>query len=180
MTSLECRTARRGLGPYRDGELPPTERSTLEAHLASCVVCAGMFADAQTLGGLLRLRADSIGEGLPPDFTARVMSALPAERSDLGAAWLRFWEARRPLLVGAAALTAVAAAVLVPLLVNGRSGRSNGAAENEAHIHRLAVQSPGAQPLVFQNDLGETVIWVVPEGASGGEAGAALPEDPKK
>ena len=26
-------------------------------------------------------------------------------------------------------------------------------------------ESPGARPLVFQNDLGETVIWVVPEAA---------------
>jgi anti-sigma factor RsiW len=180
MISVECRTARRGLGPYRDGELPQAERDELDVHLASCPGCTALAADAQTLGGLLRLRAEVLGEALPPDFSARVMAALPEERLGFIAVWLRFWRAKMPLVVGALAVAAAAAAVLVPLLVGGRSGRSSGAVENEAHIHRLAVQSPGAQPLVFQNDLGETVIWVVPEAASGAKANGPLPEDAKQ
>jgi anti-sigma factor RsiW len=176
MTSLECRTARRGMGPYRDGELPPAERLALEAHLAACPDCSASLADAQTLGGLLRLRAEALAEDLPPGFSARVLAALPVESPGLLAAWLRFWRARLPLVVGLLAAAAAVAAVLVPLIGGGRGARSSGAAENEAHIHRLAVQSPGAKPLVFQNDLGETVIWVVPEAASGAETGGSLPE----
>ncbi len=180
MIGLECKAAQRGLGPYRDDELPPDERSEFEAHLASCSGCAALVADAQTLGGLLRLRAEALGEELPTDFTARVMSALPAQRTDLLATWLRFWRERMAVTLGLLAAAAAVAAVLFPLLGGGHTGRSSGAAENEAHIHRLAVQSPGAQPLVFQNDLGETVIWVVPEAASSAGGDGSLPEDSKR
>jgi anti-sigma factor RsiW len=180
MISVECRTARGAMGPYRDGGLPAAERQEFEAHVNTCSDCALWLADAQALGGLLRLRADALSEDLPADFSARVMASLPPERQGPTAAWLRFWRARMPLLIGLLAAAAAVAAVMVPLLVGGRNVRASGAAENEAHIHRLAVQSPGAQPLVFQNDLGETVIWVVPEAASGTEAGGKLPEDPQR
>ncbi len=180
MVSVECRSARAAIGPYRDGELLPAERQEFEAHLKSCAECAARLADGQALGGLLRLRAEAVAEGLPADFSARVMAALPPERSDPISTLLRFLRARMPLLIGLLAAAAAVAAVLVPLLVGGHSARTSGAAENEAHIHRLAVQSPGAQPLVFQNDLGETVIWVVPEAATDSQPGGKLPEGPKR
>jgi anti-sigma factor RsiW len=175
MVSVECRNARRGMGSYRDGESSPAERLALEAHFAACPDCAARLADAQALGGLLRLHAEEMGKALPADFSARVMAALPVERPALAAGWQPFWRSKIRLLLGALAVATATAAVLIPLLVGGRTDRSSGA-ENEAHIHRLAVQSPGAQPLVFQNDLGETVIWVVPEAASGAETGGSLPE----
>jgi anti-sigma factor RsiW len=168
------------MGPYRDGELPSAERHELEAHMASCSDCSARLADAQALGGLLRLRAEAVADEMPADFSARVMAGLPSKGPGLRGAWARFWRAKMPLMIGLLAAAAAVAAVLVPLLVGGHQARTSGAVENEAHIHRLAVQSPGAQPLVFQNDLGETVIWVVPEAADGSEVGGALPEDPKR
>jgi hypothetical protein len=99
------------------------------------------------------------------------MAALPAESG-----WSRFWRTRRPWLIGLLAAGVAAAAVVGPLVFGDHNGRASSAPENEAHIHRLAVQSPGAQPLVFQNDLGETVVWVVPDEATGGEAPGATPD----
>ena len=167
MRHLDCREARDGLNRYRDGDMRPPEREELEAHLRACPRCAARKADAEAIGGLLRLRADAVAEqGLPPDFTQRVMAALPPQPVGPWAALARLFRRQRTLLIGALAMGAVAAAVLLPLV--GRRTRPPGgfrlgAAENEAHLHSIAIQSSGAQPVVFQNDLGQTVVWVVPD-----------------
>lgn len=157
MAGVDCGKARVALDAYRDGELAQEERGTLEAHLAACPDCAARLADRQALGGLLRLRAEALGGDLPDGFSARVMAALPPapKRFPVGL--------RGRLLLGFLAAAAVSAAVLLPLLGQPLPGARRSAAENEAHVHRLAVTGPGAQPLVFQNDLGETVVWVVPD-----------------
>ncbi len=154
---MECRQARVAIDPYRDGELAAAERAALEGHLASCPACASLLADRQALGGLLRLRAEAIGEELPAGFSARVLAALPPPRRRRASLGLP-----GKILVGLFAAGTVAAAVLLPVLGTSVRLHRAAAAENEAHIHRLSVSSPGAEPLVFQNDLGQTVVWVVP------------------
>ncbi|HUB06915.1 MAG TPA: zf-HC2 domain-containing protein [Myxococcales bacterium] len=157
MEAVECRRSRTQLDAYRDGELPETDRAALEAHLAACSACTAQLRDRQALGGLLRLRAEAVGEELPAGFSARVMAALPPARK-------RF-QLGMPgkILLGFLAAGAVAAAVLLPLLGQSVHVVRAGATENEAHIHRISVASPGAAPIVFQNDVGQTVVWVVPD-----------------
>ncbi len=175
MTNADCQHARVQLDRYRDGDLPAAEREAIDAHLRACPACAAREADARTLGALLRLRSDAVAErGLPADLAERVMGALPPAASGFWTALAGRLRGQRMLIVGALAVTAVAAAVLLPLL--GRQPRPPGglrlgAREDEAHIHSISVRSPGAQPVVFQNDLGQTVVWVVPDG-SAHDAGA--------
>jgi anti-sigma factor RsiW len=157
MSGLECQRARVAMDAARDGELPAADQLPLEEHLKGCDDCGAFLADRQALGGLLRLRAEAIGDELPSDFSARVMAALPA-------AVIR--PARRlafKLILGFLAAGAVAAAVLLPLVGRPVRPARGSAAENEAHVHRVSVTGSGVQPLVFQNDLGQTVVWVVPD-----------------
>ncbi|MHB8420430.1 MAG: anti-sigma factor family protein [Myxococcales bacterium] len=155
MVVADCQRVRSEIDPYRDGELPPVRREEVEGHLKSCPDCAAQLADRQALGGLLRLRAEVVGESLPSGFAERVLAALPllpASRRAVG---------RRGLLLGFLAAAAVTAAIVLPLVGQPLRRATRAAAENEAHIHRLSVTGTGPQPLVFQNDLGQTVVWMV-------------------
>lgn len=162
---LECNEVRSGLDDHRRGDLPAEDRAAVDWHLRGCAGCAAALADAQALGGLLRLRVDLLAEdGLPKDFTARVMAALPPSPTSLGARLARIWRERRSLLLGGLVLASLCAAVVLPLVLRrDRAGSSLASemAENEAHIHKLEVQSPDSHPVVFQNSEGRTVIWVV-------------------
>lgn len=169
----ECQKIAPRLGPYRDGEMAAADKGAVEAHLAACDACGARLADLQVLGGLLKLRADALGEELPAGFAARVMAALPPER----VSWLHeLFGHRKGLVLGMLAAAAAVAAVALPLVVRPPAGRDRDATENEAHVHRLTISGPPAKPLVFKDDLGETVVWVVPDpGAPGATAGQEAP-----
>ncbi len=166
LTNLPCGQARESLERFRDGDLPPPEATAVQAHLSVCPACAARLSDAATLGALLRLRAEAIGEGLPGGFSDAILAALPGRPRPFG--WF-FAGRRRNLILGAVALAAVAAAVALPL-VGGRMRRSAAvrlrAAEDEAHLRGAAIRRPEAKPVVFENDLGQTVVWVAPDAPS--------------
>lgn len=54
MRSTSCRTTRRDLAAYRDGELPMDRQLAVRAHLAGCPDCLADTQAVDRLGGLLR------------------------------------------------------------------------------------------------------------------------------
>ena len=76
---MRCWDARGLVGDYLDDDLEPRDRALLEAHLASCPTCPGLFA---SIGGVRaavgRLRdPDSV---VPPALAERVRAATRAAR----------------------------------------------------------------------------------------------------
>jgi anti-sigma factor RsiW len=75
-------TYREWLNLEIDGCLPPGQQAQMEAHLSSCPECRAEREKLRALGDLLRRSTIQV----PPDFSERVMAALPAAG----------WEARHP------------------------------------------------------------------------------------
>lgn len=75
-------TYREWLNLEIDGCLPPGQQAQMEAHLSSCPECRAEQEKMRALGDLLRRSTLQV----PPDFSERVMAALPAAG----------WESRHP------------------------------------------------------------------------------------
>jgi anti-sigma factor RsiW len=156
---MNCSEATNLLDQLRHDDLTSSLEKDVQTHLASCPACADRMRDDAALAVLLRQRSDEIAKELPAGFSARVMAALPpgeAHRIDYR---LRF----RVFALGALAIAAVAAAVILPLRFSQKSAAEAAslAAENEAQIHLLEVRSPETHPLVFKTGEGRTVIWMI-------------------
>lgn len=89
----DCRSAET-LYLYLEGELGPTERRELEAHLETCPACRGVLAERR----LLHEAFTSLPPlEVPPDFALSVMDRIP-EAAEAKARWLA------PLVAGTASL----------------------------------------------------------------------------
>lgn len=122
MRTENCREWRPSLGAYALGDLPPSERAALEAHLEGCAECRAELASLQPVARLLPL-ADPARFGQPAprppsDLGDRVAATIGAERE---ARTTR----RRQRRFGFALAGAAAAAVLAIVLFSG--GESGGA-----------------------------------------------------
>lgn len=72
---MNCEHSRQ-LSAYYDGELPPEECRSLEAHLAECAVCRTELAHLRTLSRLVAAAGESdIPEGLALRVHERIDSA---------------------------------------------------------------------------------------------------------
>ena len=159
-----CKTFLPMLSPYIDGELVPSERTTVERHLAACTDCTGRVADLRAESGLVRLGMEMLAD--EADFTGfsqKVMARITPERPPL---WERFKLAasemflyQRGGLVTAAATVAVV--VLAAILVL-RDGTPTGYANERVAVQEVTVEE-GAQvaPVVMSTDNGNTIIWLV-------------------
>jgi hypothetical protein len=82
MKSLSCRSVRRDLAAYRDGELTLDRQLAVRAHLAMCADCVAEAVSIEHVGGLLRhasaSRVDSMGETLA-SVHARVVAGVQAD-----------------------------------------------------------------------------------------------------
>ena len=85
--AIDCETAVRRLWDYLDNRLPAISHGEVEAHLATCVLCAPHFAFAQSMQRALAASASADQEN-PGDAIAaesrlreRVREALRADRS---------------------------------------------------------------------------------------------------
>lgn len=89
----DCRSAE-SFYLYLEGELGPTERHELEAHLETCPACRGVLAERR----LLHEAFTSLPPfEVPPDFALSVMDRLP-EPAEARPRWLA------PLVAGTASL----------------------------------------------------------------------------
>jgi len=86
MRARGCRTVRRQLSSYRDGELPVSEQIAVEAHVRACRACADAVAELDAIGALLRRSVPESGESLA-GLAATVVSRVKAEREQSLRGW---------------------------------------------------------------------------------------------
>jgi hypothetical protein len=144
------------------------------------------------VGALLREALDASASALPAGFSDRVMGEI-RDRSRS-----RVRVERRPSLLerldalfgswrwvalGGLAVAAAIATVVLPLVNANRvtpaplneAERESLRQENEAHIHRLSVESSGTHSVVMQTDEGRTVIWMISDSQFGADGGSESP-----
>ena len=73
---MSCDRTRPLLGPYRDGELSESDRSTVDGHLATCALCTSLAADQVRLTSHI---ANGARKDLPPGLAGQIKAALDAE-----------------------------------------------------------------------------------------------------
>jgi anti-sigma factor RsiW len=179
--SSECQKYLFQLSPYIDGELSPSERQTVDRHLAACPACAGRVADLRATSGLTRVGLEMLAEEADfSQFSQKVLAQLSPEKAPL---WERlgialselFTYQRRQLATGfAVALLAVLAAAGWLLQPSTPAGYGS---------ERVAVQSvntdQGAQvaPVVMKTQKGDAIIWLVnrPSTLQHPDSGAPVP-----
>lgn len=77
---MRCDEAGELIGAYRDEELTPAERRTLEAHLTACPACRGRLADEERVGRAIREQARHIASA---GLEGRVIATLAREKAEL-------------------------------------------------------------------------------------------------
>jgi anti-sigma factor RsiW len=185
-----CQRSTRDVLLYRDGELSPSEQEAFASHLPACSNCRARLEDAASLALLVRDAFEGSVGPLPAGFTERVMGeiqgaarspvATPRKQRPRVESPFRDW---RWVFLGGLALAAAVATVMLPMLANKRAVPSLASdpeqtllrEENEAHIHRLSVDSPDTHSVVLQTAEGRTVIWMISDTQFGADAGPDAP-----
>lgn len=181
MPSSECQKHLFQLSPYIDGELSPSERQTIDRHLAACPACAGRVADLRAASGLTRVGLEMLAEEADfSQFAQKVMARLSPEKAPL---WERLgiavselftyqrWQLATGLAVALLAVLAAAGWLLQPKTPAGYGSEL------------VAVQSvntdQGAQvaPVVMKTQKGDAIIWLVnrPNTLQAPDSGAPVP-----
>jgi hypothetical protein len=140
---------RERLCAYLDGELPPGERTEVEAHLAACAVCTALLADLTAVDGAVRSLPAEAPDGYFETFPSRVLARLgAASRAPVRPRRLPAWTW--------AAAAALLLAVVAPLTLRQRApgqvpgttqapGAPRPASEDQKH-ERDAPRTPVAAP----------------------------------
>ena len=187
-----CQRTARDVLLYRDGRLSPSEQGAFADHLPGCTSCRARLDDAMALDALLSEAFDLSTGQLPEHFADRVMmnsarhsparaaigkpSGTPGWLETLLTEWR--WFALGGLAVAAAVATVVLPAMRashdVPTPVS-EAEQEVLRQENEAHVHRLSVESPGTHTVVLQTAEGRTVIWMISDSQFGADANPQNP-----
>lgn len=163
-----------------DGELPPEEASTLEAHLAVCPRCAARKAALLAQAHALRAASERALDRLPlADFSAGVLRAIARDRARPGVLGTarqalsvrvsELWSGRRVQLL--ASVGVVACAALLLALPGGPRIAGPGAPplaqapglEARASVESLDISGASYAVLDLEGSP-TTVIWVSEEG----------------
>jgi hypothetical protein len=108
----KCRDLDPLFAPYADGDAPPTERASVEAHLAKCPPCRDRVAEQRTVRAALTAERSSLRGCAPAALRARCAAQAGASaRRPLagGGALVRRWV---PLSVAATIVLAIAGVFL--------------------------------------------------------------------
>jgi anti-sigma factor RsiW len=117
---MECVRDHGEIAAFVDGELGAAERAELESHLATCAGCRELVAAQRHLGAMFA----ALPEVTPPgDFEARFWARIAREREaasgGFAAGLRRLFTPRRALVLGAAAVFALALAIVLPRAPGG-------------------------------------------------------------
>ncbi|MGO9829274.1 MAG: anti-sigma factor family protein [Myxococcaceae bacterium] len=152
------------LSAHLDGELSPSARVALEAHLASCPACGARMAELRAVGEALRRRFEAEADATDfSGFSAAVLARLQAHRPSLGerlSVALSEWKAHRSAaLWGGFGL--VAASLLAVLAL---PSLQLGVEAETPHPSLQAVstdESSHVAPVVLKTEGGDAIIWLV-------------------
>ncbi len=147
-----CRSARRSLSAFVDGDLPPGTARRLTAHLESCPACAGRLRSLRAaLDGLADLPRIQSGD----DIASRVFHRLDVESRGPGLALIfRTVLAARPLILPSLVTASLLlAAVLAGALALDRSAAAIRVAEESWPPVRLPAWGTEANPVLPFTDV---------------------------
>lgn len=129
MRAEEHRELRLSLGAYALGDLPATERATLDGHLQECAECRAELAELESVASLLPLadpaRFDQPAPLPPAELGQRVAAAIGGEQRTRHAR-----RRRRRFGFALAGATAAAAVVLALVLFTGGEGSGGDPAQH--------------------------------------------------
>ena len=168
-----CKTFIPMLSAYADGELPASDRTNVERHMAACRECTGRVADLRATGGLVRIGMEFATDDVDfKDFAQKVMARVTPEKPPLLERWRlslseMFLYQRTPL-VASFATAAVLLLVGIPVLMNARGPVGYASPQMAVQSARVVDGAEGAeiQPVVLTTEGGDAIIWVVDEPAT--------------
>jgi Putative zinc-finger len=155
------------LSAHLDGELSPTARVALEAHLASCPPCTARLAGLRAVGVALRRRFEAEAEARDMSgFAASVLSRLkpyrPSLGERLGVAWEE-WRTHRPAtLFGGLGLSAAAILAVLLLPQPPRPAAMADASGQNPSVETISTDEQShIAPVVLKTEGGDAIIWLV-------------------
>jgi anti-sigma factor (TIGR02949 family) len=151
--TLSCEHVRRLLAPWVDGDITPTDRGVVDAHLSACSACATRAARERSARDVLQRRrtellADTAPEGLRARIQADARRARPVPA--VGGGWRR-------LPISIAATLVLASSGLTLHLATGRSTTLLAAQLAADHVkcHLTQRDQGAADPTEVQHRLAE-------------------------
>ena len=178
MSAADCRTIRKRLGAFVDGELSGGDRLTVTRHLRDCIPCEREADELRDLGAALRAEAPVVDASRVRGLAAGVVSRLGAEQSQSWRTWLHTrFEDWHWVMIGTGSLIGTAACTLLVasvLLFGPRPQRAGSLASLLANVDESAgtlfvVASPAgdskvsmfmrfAGPGTASGDAGPTMV----------------------
>jgi anti-sigma factor RsiW len=156
---MNCRTTRRRLLRYQDGELPSAERLEIERHLQDCRACAREHAKLARVIGLV----ESLAEVAPPrDFTTNVLRALAGKAQVTAAPIPIASRFAAGALLGSAGLVLSALIVgALVMLVVGDSAAIGPVAVAAAKVIALVLEVGSVSAEALALALARPVLWLL-------------------
>jgi hypothetical protein len=150
---MTCRSTRRDLAAYRDGELPMDRQLAVRAHIGRCADCLAETEAVDRLGGLIRqastTRVDSMRETLG-SVHARVLARVQADPpATLGRRAARAFDGQGHWLWAVAGATFATAVCLAAALGVLRTSLHEKPASMAAMIGALAEPGSNRNPLAI-------------------------------
>ena len=164
MASPNCSSVQE-LSAHLDGELSPTARVALEAHLASCPACVARMDELRAVGRVLRRRYEARAEAMDfSGFTAAVLARLQPHRPSWGerlSVAVSEWRTHRPaVLWGGVGL--VAAGLLAVLALPRAPNEVLAEAAPHPSVQAVSTdESSHIAPVLLKTEGGDAIIWLV-------------------
>lgn len=175
MEKSKCRKIRPWIGPYVDGELPPSRSARVAEHVRDCPSCRSERDRIRQTGVLIRqvVKASAAAEEDFESLGRRVRERIglserprrePAFRPGLQG--VRFWGTR---ILVPSAVTMLLVAALIFVIYKAPAPVVEGVYPNECIVDSL--ESRAGTVMLFQtHGSGMTVIWISENGEDGREA----------
>ncbi len=139
---MDCRTIRKDLHAYLDGEIAAGERAAIEGHLASCPACREALGELKQTLNLL----DNLDEVEPPAWlTQKVMARVRAESTEREGFFRRFlgWI---PLHLPATAVATLVIAVTAAVLIKSMEPQLHDTLQKATGTDQSPVPAPAGLP----------------------------------
>ena len=137
----DCRSIRKRLGGYFDGELTPSDRRTVEDHLEQCSRCRANLEGIREISEIL-LDGMSIPP-VPPDLAQTIMRKAKAQTEGTlpGSSFYLFWR-NWSVPMRLAAMGVAAAALCIGVIIGNASLPSSRSTADEVPWIHMSSRGP--------------------------------------